>query len=188
MIKRLALLASLTLSTSGMAVSSAHASVDEIQSAYGSHFCLSAQDDQYDNPGINGDSVYMWRCFGGSMQGWNVVVLNNCGGFGLALGCLVEIRSEASGKCLDAENDQYGNPNLNGDRVQLWTCTGASNQTWSRTFPDPSPNTISIASDYPMAPAVKVLDAENAGPNNPNVNGDPVQIWQYNGKSNQQWQ
>ncbi|MFI2641132.1 ricin-type beta-trefoil lectin domain protein [Streptomyces sp. NPDC018610] len=57
----------------------------------------------------------VWDCNGGSDQQWD---LNPDGG----------VTHARSGLCLDAD----GNGTANGTRVQLWQCTGAAHQKWTR--------------------------------------------------------
>jgi hypothetical protein len=96
------------------------------------------------------------------------------------------LRNGAGGKlCLDAENDSYDNPYNNGDHVQLWQCSGASNQQWI-------PYSISggLENDYIFKNAMSglCLDAETDAYDNPNNDGDPVQLWTCNKSLQQDWQ
>lgn len=182
MIKRIALFAALALTFSGTAAvrSSAQASAagQEIQTAYGNHSCLDAEDDSGGNPSQDGDRVQMWQCNGGNNQEWSFVSVLN--------GQDWQIVNEASGKCLDAEADQYGDPDSNGDRIQLWTCNGGHNQYWSEALSCSDGLYSAVyfnqyAIDHGFS---KVLDANNSGLD-PDVNGDFTQVWTPNYNKNQ---
>jgi Ricin-type beta-trefoil lectin domain len=85
--------------------------------------------------------------------------------------------------CLDAETDSGGNPDENGDKVQLWTCnSGAIQQRWDIHFTVGSYG--SITNDYGDH---LCLDAEDDADSNPNDEGDKVQLWSCSGAANQQW-
>jgi hypothetical protein len=192
MAKRIALSAALVLAISGAAAvsssvpASAASPYAEIPSAYGSHHCLDAENDSHGNPSQNGDRVQVFTCLGGKNQEWNEVLVSSQG----PDTNYFKIVNEASGKCLDAENDRYDNPDNNGDKVQLFTCNGGSNQLWQLS--DTIYGNVWInkyASDHGF---YKVLDAYTANGWNPNINGDPVQVYDgtsYNGslRLNQFW-
>jgi hypothetical protein len=186
MSRRIALFASLALVVSGVAAvtssvpASAATYYQEIQSAYGSHHCLSAQDDANGNPSQNGDNVIMWGCFSGSMQEWSFVPVLN--------GQDWEIVNEASGKCLDAENDQYNNPDNGGDKIQLWTCNGGHNQYWSEDLNGSGQYGAVYFNQWAIDHGhLTVLDALSANGWNADVDGDPTQIWPVNYDVNQYW-
>jgi lysophospholipase L1-like esterase len=70
-----------------------------------------------------------------------------------------------SGRCVDVPNG------TNGTQARLWDCTGAVNQSWTRT-----------ASGQLMVNG-KCLDASGHG----TANGTRVIIWDCSGQPNQQW-
>lgn len=92
----------------------------------------------------------------------------------------IQISNGYDGQCLDAENDSGGNPNDNGDKVQLWTCnSGATQQRWNIG------TTGTITSQYGNH---LCLDAETDSGGNPDDNGDKVQMWTCNsGAPQQKW-
>lgn len=138
----------------------------QIINQYGG-LCLDAEDDANGNPNDNGDKVQLWDCNGQANQHWIVNIPNTMS----ATGTVVNV---ASGKCLDAEDDANGNPNNNGDKVQLWTCNGSQNQQWFASDGDGFGNAYGLA-----------LDAEQDAKGNPTENGDKVQLWQSTGGLNQ---
>jgi hypothetical protein len=73
--------------------------------------------------------------------------------------------------CLDAVAQHT---QTNGDQVQLWSCTGRSNQLWSY---NQSTGQIVNYSDG------KCLDANSQALGN----GDKVQVWSCNGQDQQSW-
>jgi hypothetical protein len=73
-----------------------------------------------------------------------------------------------SGRCLDVP----GGSTSNGIQVQLWDCTGASNQSWTYT-----------SSGQLTVYGTKCLDANGRG----TAPGTQVIIWDCNGQTNQQW-
>jgi hypothetical protein len=73
-----------------------------------------------------------------------------------------------SGRCLDVP----GATTSNGTQLQLWDCTGTSNQAWTRT-----------SSGQLMVYGTKCLDANGQGTSN----GTAVIIWDCNGQANQRW-
>lgn len=80
----------------------------------------------------------------------------------------VEIVGGQSGRCVDVT----GVSTTNGTQVQLWDCTGNSNQRWTTT-----------ASRQLMVYGNKCLDASGQG----TTNGTAVIISDCNGQPNQQW-
>jgi hypothetical protein len=100
-----------------------------------------------------------------------------------------EIVNKASGKCLDAENSpSHGlTPATNGDPIQLWTCLGTPNQMWHVK------QTNGKVGGFPFEivnnASGKCLDAEDLASQtvNPFVDGDHVQLYSCNGRSNQYW-
>src|SRR5580658_4751520 len=89
------------------------------------------------------------------------------------------IQNGYAGLCLDAEADAHGNPDDDGDSVQLWICNGHSNQNWDAT--NDNGNTIANGTGG------LCLDAEADAHGNPADDGDKVQLWSCNGQSNQNW-
>ncbi len=69
------------------------------------------------------------------------------------------------GKCMDAAGT------TNGTTVQLWTCTGATNQTWT------------AGTDGTIRTLGKCLDVRDHG----TTNGSRIQIWDCTGNNNQKW-
>jgi hypothetical protein len=90
-------------------------------------------------------------------------------------GVVYEIRNGAHGLCLDAASQNAGG---NGDKIQLWKCTGASNQLWGADNLSSPPTQIVNQS------AGLCLDAASQ---NINRNGDKIQLWDCTGASNQLW-
>jgi hypothetical protein len=85
------------------------------------------------------------------------------------------IKNHANGRCLDADANGI---HSNGDRVQLWDCTGGSNQLWYYNFlPSGAVQVVNAANG-------KCLDADAGGSNS---NGDKVQLWDCVGGINQVW-
>jgi endoglucanase len=79
-----------------------------------------------------------------------------------------EIVGAASNRCIDVPNSSTSN----GVQVQLWNCSGQSNQRWTRT----SSNELRVYGN-------KCLDAEARGTSN----GTRAIIWDCNGGTNQRW-
>jgi len=79
-----------------------------------------------------------------------------------------EIVGGGSGRCVDVPNSST----TNGTQVQLWDCSGNSNQRWTYT-----------SSKQLMVYGNKCLDANGRG----TTNGTTVIIWDCNGQTNQQW-
>ncbi|WP_406066981.1 ricin-type beta-trefoil lectin domain protein [Micromonospora sp. NBC_01638] len=73
-----------------------------------------------------------------------------------------------SGRCVDVPNSTTAN----GTQMQLWDCSGGTNQRWSYT-----------ASKQLTVYGNKCLDASGAG----TANGTAVIIWDCHGGLNQQW-
>ena len=80
----------------------------------------------------------------------------------------VEIVGGASGRCVDVPNSST----TNGTQLQLWDCSGNSNQRWTYT-----------SSKQLMVYGNKCLDANGQG----TADGTAVIIWDCNGQANQQW-
>jgi lysophospholipase L1-like esterase len=79
-----------------------------------------------------------------------------------------QIVGGGSGRCVDVPNSST----TNGTQVQLWDCSGNSNQRWTYT-----------SSKQLMVFGNKCLDANGQG----TTNGTTVIIWDCNGQTNQQW-
>jgi len=79
-----------------------------------------------------------------------------------------QIVGTGSGRCVDVPNSST----TNGTQVQLWDCSGNSNQRWTYT-----------SSKQLMVFGNKCLDANGQG----TTNGTTVIIWDCNGQTNQQW-
>jgi hypothetical protein len=82
----------------------------------------------------------------------------------------VELVNGAHGLCLDA--NKTGDHN-NGDVVQLWSCSGASNQMWKENN-----------GEFINQGGQLCLDADASGTS---TNGDKVQLWSCSGALNQRW-
>ena len=80
----------------------------------------------------------------------------------------VEIVGSGSGRCIDVPNSST----TNGTQVQLWDCSGNTNQRWTYT-----------SSKQLMVYGNKCLDANGQG----TADGTAVIIWDCNGQANQQW-
>jgi len=80
----------------------------------------------------------------------------------------VEIVGSGSGRCIDVPNSST----TNGTQLQLWDCSGNTNQRWTYT-----------SSKQLMVYGNKCLDANGQG----TADGTAVIIWDCNGQSNQQW-
>lgn len=99
-----------------------------ILNEYGNHLALTAENDQYDNPGSNGDAVWMWHYFGGCEQLWQPVTVEGEPG---SSDYLAKIVNKCYGKVLDAElHPPIAYPSQNGDYVQLWDYHDGTNQMW----------------------------------------------------------
>jgi poly(hydroxyalkanoate) depolymerase family esterase len=81
-----------------------------------------------------------------------------------------ELRSVSAGKCLDVPGQS-----TNGTQAQLWDCSGAANQTWTRT----ATGELTVYSGQSQ----RCLDAQGGG----TAPGTPVIIWTCHGGDNQKW-
>ncbi|MGW2830194.1 glycoside hydrolase family 27 protein [Streptomyces sp. NPDC001286] len=81
------------------------------------------------------------------------------------------LHAVGSGKCLDVPNSTT----TAGTQVEIWTCNGGANQTWTHTASDQ----LTVYSGSGQM----CLDAYD----NQTTPGTKVEIWQCNGQSNQQW-
>ncbi|WP_290052122.1 ricin-type beta-trefoil lectin domain protein [Amycolatopsis solani] len=82
------------------------------------------------------------------------------------------VRAAGSGKCLDVN----GVSTTPGAQVQIWECTGGTNQSWTRT----SAGELTVYS----GDSTRCLDASGQG----TTPGTKVVIWTCNGGANQRWQ
>ncbi|MEW2625890.1 endo-1,4-beta-xylanase [Streptomyces sp. NPDC048106] len=81
------------------------------------------------------------------------------------------LHAVGAGKCLDVPNSST----TPGTQVQIWDCSGQSNQTWTRT----SSGQLTVFSGSSQL----CLDAYNQGTSP----GTKVETWTCDGQSNQQW-
>jgi alpha-galactosidase len=81
-----------------------------------------------------------------------------------------EIHAIGASKCLDVP----GSSQTDGTQLDIWTCSGGSNQIWTST----SSHQLTVYG------GAKCLDAFN----NQTTAGTKVEIWTCNGGANQQWQ
>ena len=92
------------------------------------------------------------------------------------------IINEADGLCLDA-NDQGASAGQNGDKVQLWTCDGTTNQSWIPCNYEESGayETVLANSDYPTM-CLNATDVSGL------KEGSAVQLWNCNvDTANEYW-
>lgn len=136
--------------------------------------CLDAESDSGGNPSQDGDKVQLWTCNSGApQQRWNILATPDAGVAGIV--------SQDGGLCLAAENDSGGNPSQNGDQVQLWTCdVNSPSQQWDISE-------LSNGSYEIFNISGLILGAENDSANIPGDCGDPVQVQDYTGQSQQNW-
>jgi hypothetical protein len=107
-----------------------------------------------DSSGASGSTSFTWTISGGSTGG--------------STGALHAV---GAGKCLDDPNSST----TGGTQQQIYTCSGAANQTWTKT----STGGLSVT----INGTTMCLDANGQG----TTNGTKVIIWSCNGQSNQQW-
>ncbi len=81
------------------------------------------------------------------------------------------LHAVGAGKCLDDPNSTT----TLGTQQQIYSCTGAANQTWTRT----ASNQLTVT----VGGSVLCLDANAMG----TVNGTKAILWSCNGQTNQQW-
>ncbi len=81
------------------------------------------------------------------------------------------LHAVGAGKCLDDPNSTT----TQGTQMQIYTCTGTANQTWTKT----SSGQITVT----VSGQTFCLDANAQG----TTNGTKVIIWSCNGQVNQQW-
>jgi endo-1,4-beta-xylanase len=90
------------------------------------------------------------------------------GGGGTTTGALHAV---GAGRCLDDPNSTT----TQGTQLQIYSCNGQANQTWTRT----SSNQLSVT----VSGTTLCLDANNNG----TTNGTQAILWPCNGQTNQQW-
>ncbi len=81
------------------------------------------------------------------------------------------LHAVGAGKCLDDPNSAT----TLGTQMQIYTCTGAANQTWTKT----SSGQLSVT----IGGTTLCLDGYGKG----TTNGTKVDLWSCNGGTNQQW-
>ncbi len=89
-----------------------------------------------------------------------------------------EITASTTGNALDC----YGNGNTNGTAIQLWPYAGTNNQRWNVT--NLGNGYYSIRTINPDGSVGRSLDCTGGSPND----GTYIELWDYWGGSNQQWQ
>jgi len=132
--------------------------------------CLDAAEPDID---ANGTRVQLWDCqyvgVKDNQQWVQVYVGTNGSGEGIYM-----LQNLRSGRCLDAAMDMIGS---DGTPMQLWDCSGGSNQYWVKHFVGGDTEWISYASG-------RRLDADT---NTIGSNGTTVHLWSSTGASNQRW-
>lgn len=140
--------------------------------------CMDAETDSGGNPNENGDKVQLWTCNSGAVQQyWNISA---------TIGAYGPLTNEYGNHlCLDAESDGASNPSDEGDRVQLWSCSGASNQQWE--LASVSNGSYAFINEYDTSTTI-VLAAENDSNDDPTQCGDNVQVQTWTGfQTEQTW-
>jgi hypothetical protein len=89
------------------------------------------------------------------------------------------VNRQVSTLCLDA-NDQGSTAGQNGDKVQLWTCNGGTNQRWGLLTEDSAGNFTLYNERYPDM----CLNADDSGGL---ADGRKVQLWDCGTTSNFYW-
>ena len=107
-----------------------------------------------------------------SVPAHGTVMYRAAGGTSSGGGSSGEVHAVGAGKCLDVPNSTKAN----GTQLDIWTCTGGSNQIWTST----SSRQLTVYGGSSQ----KCLDAFN----NQTTPGTKVEIWSCNGGANQQWQ
>jgi hypothetical protein len=101
-----------------------------------SGLCLDAENVYPYSPGSDGDPLQLWTCNGKDNQKWSAEAASSSSCVWANL--WNQDVHQGPAMFLDAENDIYGNPNQNYDKVQLWTednpSNDASNQEWSCAY------------------------------------------------------
>ncbi|MCO5967872.1 endo-1,4-beta-xylanase [Actinoallomurus soli] len=83
-----------------------------------------------------------------------------------------ELHAVGAGKCLDVPNSST----TAGTQLQIWSCSGGSNQIWTRT----ASNELTVSSGGTTM-CLDAYDKQTSA-------GTKVEIWPCNGGTNQQWQ
>ncbi len=91
----------------------------------------------------------------------------------------VELINEDGNYCLDA-NDSGSTAGKNGDKVQLWKCTGNANQFWSPGAQD-SAGFETLFNDEYQSKCLNANDSPSLG------DGSKVQLWGCGGVANDMW-
>jgi hypothetical protein len=91
----------------------------------------------------------------------------------------VELINEDGNYCLDA-NDSGSTAGKNGDKVQLWKCTGNANQFWSPGAQD-SAGFETLFNDEYQSECLNANDLPSLG------DGSKVQLWGCGGEANDMW-
>lgn len=105
-----------------------------------------------------GARAQLWDCLGDPQQAW------------VFSGGQLEVYAGGETRCLDAD-DNYGG--ANGTPIQVWSCTGKSNQEWTA---EADGTLRSVA--YGLC--LDAIGGETA-------NGTKLQLWQCNGGAQQDW-
>ena len=115
---------------------------------------------------VDGTQLDIWDCNGGPNQVWNLTGGGTVTPPPPAGGAIV---SGVSGSlCVDVS----GASDVNGTKVQIWTCNNTAAQTWT------------VGSNGTLQALGKCLDITGAG----TANGTLVELWDCNGGANQVWQ
>ncbi|WP_194904298.1 ricin-type beta-trefoil lectin domain protein [Catenulispora rubra] len=112
-------------------------------------------------------TIYAWNASGNSTPGYGDDLALSVG----APSTVGELVLSASSTCLDVP----GGSTTNGTQVEIWTCGGGGNQTWTHTYS----NAIQVYSGA----SLKCLDDLGGA----KTSGSPVGIWSCTGGTNQQW-
>jgi hypothetical protein len=136
---------------------------------YGSAACLHAD---LRNITTNGDMIQTWSCNGWLNQ--SLTVREHSTGFGDG-GPWYTIINADGGKCLDADARTLP---ANGTKVQLWTCTGAPNQSWL-VYPSGGGYVLKNGQATNLCLDADARSLPSAG--------TKVQVWSCNGGENEIW-
>jgi len=143
-------------------------SYEHLNPAHFVSLVMDARSDLHTNPTNNGDPVQVWTDSATANQTFNIIP-DGSGNF--------TIVSNVSGKCLDAVWDSHHNPWMNGDKLQLWTCRGTSNQLW-HAYASSGAAVDAITSNA----SGKVIDDPAGG-----GNFTRLQLWTWNNNPQQHW-
>jgi hypothetical protein len=125
-------------------------------------------------PGLRNGDTYSMETLHGS--GTNLTLTNNNAtgvsrlqwAWGVGSGGTTPVRGTGSNRCLDVP----GFATTNGAQLEIWDCTGGTNQAWQLT-----------PSRWLVVYGNKCLDVAGAG----TAPGTKVEIWDCAGGTNQQW-